>query len=54
MSTSDYINTVSILLVLQNAGIVFGRQYEQKVLTFTLYRQQDQITITFLNPYSLM
>lgn len=41
MSTRDDIDTVSVLLVLQNAGVVFGRQNEQKVFTFTLHRHKD-------------
>lgn len=36
MSTGDNIDTVSILLVLQDAGVVFGSQNEQKIFTLAL------------------
>lgn len=37
MSTSDDVNAVSVLLVLQDTGVVFGSQNEQEVFALTLH-----------------
>lgn len=41
VSTGDDVDAVSVLLVLQDTGVVFGSQNEQKIFALTLKHNTD-------------
>lgn len=46
MGSSDDVNALPILFVFQDAGVVFGRQDEQQVLTLALKTRQRESKIS--------
>ena len=51
MSTSDDVNALSILFVLQDACIVFGREDEEKILALTLKDREEHYLQIEENPF---
>ncbi len=46
VSAGDDVDAVSVLLVLQDTGVVFSGQDEQKIFALTLHIKQRQLLIT--------